>query len=534
MPDTHDRSMDWAIMDLVSGRGSYEESGDVQPVSHTALLFPDCLSAWGGFSSSRRSIVKVFSVDDVNSDIWLNTPWRRQATATALRHYSLDRFPFENHAIWTILLDCDNVSTPHGTEPGYLSYTALERELWCSRRQESRKAPDQRNFGRYRNCESNHQTSVAARPDWKPAHRFSLTHELRSIIYLVRCRADGMFEAPELLALVLSYLPLMDLLRYGDVCKATRCQVRMLLRTRVLHYTRPFFPSKTKLFDFAASLTRLQSWIVGSVPLAVLSLCADVAVPDNLNIICGHHAIDTSDGWHTFLVSNLGFHHVETTARTVTVTAAKKQTLAELLFAAPNTSQWNAISETAVISPCVQMTSNHEGLQGWRQGGWRRRPVVTPLTASLPKETPWPTVIKLHPSTRIAKGLRGIGRWDWNEKSGLWRDYFSTFSTQGFTWTSCRSAHIRTHQLEFGRSSLFALLIKKAMYEHQCILIKAIYYVPSPTQNAKQPGAPTRPLNGMAIEKMAGYFDRTRTPIRQGGVRRLGRDGSVSAFKLAR
>jgi hypothetical protein len=126
-------------------------------------------------------------------------------------------------------------------------------------------------------------------------------------------RLQGMFEAPELLALVLSYLPLMDLLRYGDVCKATRCQVRMLLRTRVLHYTRPFFPSKTKLFDFAASLTRLQSWIVGSVPLAVLSLCADVAVPDNLNIICGHYAIDTSDGWHTFLVSNLGFHHVETT-----------------------------------------------------------------------------------------------------------------------------------------------------------------------------------------------------------------------------
>ncbi|KAJ7917303.1 hypothetical protein B0H13DRAFT_1870484 [Mycena leptocephala] len=413
MPDTTTIvPMDWAIMDLV--RQDVEAMKKFQPVSHTALLFPDCLSAWEWVQVPLvAGIVKVFSVDDVNSDIWLNTH-RGGGKATddsAANTIRIDRFPFDepcdlDHS-YSIVTTSQRDTGPN-VHPINVTISSWIPELHRPWRGNLLVFKHGKRAGKPLISVTSEDTvivkaiikRVAARPDWKPAHRFSLTHELRSIIYLVRCRADGMFEAPELLALVLSYLPLMDLLRYGDVCKATRCQVRMLLRTRVLHYTRPFFPSKTKLFDFAASLTRLQSWIVGSVPLAVLSLCADVAVPDNLNIICGHHAIDTSDGWHTFLVSNLGFHHVETTARTVTVTAAKKQTLAELLFAAPNTSQWNAISETAVISPCVQMTSNHEGLQGWRQGGWRRRPVVTPLTASLPKETPWPTVIKLHPSTR--------------------------------------------------------------------------------------------------------------------------------------
>ncbi|KAJ7672961.1 hypothetical protein DFH06DRAFT_1123722 [Mycena polygramma] len=250
--------------------------------------------------------------------------------------------------------------------------------------------------------------------------------------------------------------PLRDKRRiaYRSTSRSARRNACDLFERRVHRYIQPFFRTRRSLASFWATLDRLQSWIVGSVSLAVLSMGAELPCPSNLNLICGR---GHQQEWAAVLISEFGFTQVQRSActavfddvaatfirfvhaeatmftkdKTITLTAARDRDCFELLFAAPNTDMWNAISGTCLVAPNVHMTSRFESLQGWRQGGWRERKVITPVSASLPKTTAWPGVVELHEATRewtrpcgtacparwrFSAGLSGVGRWKWRDE----------------------------------------------------------------------------------------------------------------------
>ncbi|KAJ7075049.1 hypothetical protein B0H15DRAFT_956865 [Mycena belliarum] len=129
-----------------------------------------------------------------------------------------------------------------------------------------------------------------------------------------------------------------------------------------------------------------NSWIVGSVALAVASTLSDPPPLDNLNIIalhrhCGH--------WLNFFVNVRGFRMIQDTPSsgayelagrryfkflhphipflTITLTTAcDKVHLGHLFFAAPNTDQQIAISTYRIISPYVGATASQDHIAGLR------------------------------------------------------------------------------------------------------------------------------------------------------------------------
>ncbi|KAJ7100067.1 hypothetical protein B0H15DRAFT_796765 [Mycena belliarum] len=109
------------------------------------------------------------------------------------------------------------------------------------------------------------------------------------------------------------FLALLDLIEFGVVDQKSYLYRKTYLKGRVTRYTAPFFAridrSPPTLHDwslrgFFHALEETQSWIVGSIALAVASVLSDPEGPDNLNIITVHHH---RRQWFRYLVDTRGF-----------------------------------------------------------------------------------------------------------------------------------------------------------------------------------------------------------------------------------
>ena len=97
--------------------------------------------------------------------------------------------------------------------------------------------------------------------------------------------ATTVLQTAELLLMVLGLLSLTDLVKLRRVSKPLQAAVQAALQSRVYIYTSPFFPTVTARDGLLSALNKFSSLIVGSVPLAALSMPSRPPPPDNLNII---------------------------------------------------------------------------------------------------------------------------------------------------------------------------------------------------------------------------------------------------------
>ncbi|KAJ7444393.1 hypothetical protein B0H11DRAFT_2250080 [Mycena galericulata] len=258
---------------------------------------------------------------------------------------------------------------------------------------------------------------------------------------------DQFARSRDLVDRVLGYLPLLSLLKYAMLSKGTASSAKSRLKSRTLRYTRPFFADERTHIMFFHCLEDLASWIVGSVPLAVLSLCEEPRCPDNLNIITVEANLEP---WFNFMVNVLQFElienitcggvygpvatrflrfvHTTVPGKSITITASAAKHFFDLYFAVPNTIQSCFISATEIGTPYVEMTSNHEGTFSWFQTAWENTLTHEPIDDETPVESPFQGIVDLQRSTaawdrpcglacpgkwRFANGLRGFGHWKW-------------------------------------------------------------------------------------------------------------------------
>ncbi|KAJ6580280.1 hypothetical protein B0H10DRAFT_2198527 [Mycena sp. CBHHK59/15] len=123
---------------------------------------------------------------------------------------------------------------------------------------------------------------------------------------------DTFMRMDDIVFHTLTFLSLVHLLKYASLSKSCGAEVTSLLQGRVYRYTRPFFPfhaQNTPHRLFFHALRTTQSWIVGSVPLGVLSVLGDPPCPSNLNVITSYIWLDY---WLRVMVHDLGYsiiHH---------------------------------------------------------------------------------------------------------------------------------------------------------------------------------------------------------------------------------
>ncbi|KAJ7086505.1 hypothetical protein C8R44DRAFT_893570 [Mycena epipterygia] len=290
-----------------------------------------------------------------------------------------------------------------------------------------------------------HTRSKAVRPARRPA-----VHKFR----------DAFLSNDFLRRYTLTYLCLVDLMKYCHLSPRSRADVHSLLRGRILRYTRPFFVSDLDHTVFFNALEDRRAWVVGSVVLAILSLLSDPAVPDNLNV---NTSGVTENCWVNTMVSVLKydmvdygcckgnyletgrtfmrFVHCKIPGRSITITTSRKLEIFDLFFRQPSTLMMNALSAQELVSIYVRMTSSQEGTFAWNEVPHRCipiGPVVVPGTPRRPVRaapvSPFPDTVTLHPSTRLwpvacgtacpaiprfARGLKGIGHWQWGGFDGL-------------------------------------------------------------------------------------------------------------------
>ncbi|KAJ7119798.1 hypothetical protein C8R44DRAFT_878188 [Mycena epipterygia] len=255
----------------------------------------------------------------------------------------------------------------------------------------------------------------------------------------------------DVLERMIPYLPLLSLVSFGQVDRLSQSMVKFRFNVRARHYTVPFFPTTDDHATFFETLDRLQSWVVGSVPLAVLSVLSDPPVPDNLNLITSGRALRI---WIENM-SRMGFNvdsyepcagiygsvghsfvilkHSKLPDRRITLTSSTSTTIFRLFFAAPNTNHMVAMSGRELITPYAEMSSEQVATQGWSQQGWKQIQPSTPFIDSLPKLSPFPDAVELLRSTeywyepcglacpgilRPATGLVGIAHWQWHMPDG--------------------------------------------------------------------------------------------------------------------
>ncbi|KAJ7130149.1 hypothetical protein C8R44DRAFT_871986 [Mycena epipterygia] len=252
----------------------------------------------------------------------------------------------------------------------------------------------------------------------------------------------------DVLERMIPFLPLLSLIAFGQVDRLSHDIVKLRLSSRSRHYTRPFFVSPEDHATFFETLDRLQSWVVGSVPLAALSVLSDPAVPNNLNVITSGRALRIwidimremefdvqSIAPCTGIYGSVGhsfvsLSHPALPGRRITLTSSRSTSIFRLFFAAPNTHQMVAMSGRELITPYADMTSQQIATQGWAQQGWKQEQPTTPFINSLPKHSPFPGSVDLVRSTehwyepcgracpgvlRAATGLDGIAHWEWNK-----------------------------------------------------------------------------------------------------------------------
>ncbi|KAJ7461251.1 hypothetical protein B0H11DRAFT_1923535 [Mycena galericulata] len=273
---------------------------------------------------------------------------------------------------------------------------------------------------------------------------------------------------------VSTFMPLLDWISLSQTSRLFHQRLTSQLGGRVRRYTLTFFPTLECAEEFFVMLGSLQSWIVGSVPLATLSTLSDPAIPANLNVLCGKAY---RESWTHAFMDRFGFEmqanepcsgvyagvgdrfltfvHSAVPGKTITVTSSTAPAFLRLFFAAPNTLQMNAISQTEVITVYPEMTSIQTATHGLVQARLPEIPLNSTLMQSLPQASPFPNAVKLTHSTaewdepcgaacpglaRSARGLRGIAHWRWN--TGHWPYDPALMELRNFNVTVVDSAQV--------------------------------------------------------------------------------------------
>ncbi|KAJ7076576.1 hypothetical protein B0H15DRAFT_955342 [Mycena belliarum] len=234
-----------------------------------------------------------------------------------------------------------------------------------------------------------------------------------------------------------------------------------ILKGRVTRYSIPFFDRGPELrYDtqddldrFFITLRTTRSWIVGSVALSVASVLSDPPGRSNMNVLSPYGQLQE---WHHFLVGICGFvvvseskcegaylneggkffvfRHPDRQSLHVTITTSARPHILQLFFAAPNTIQQVAVGAHHIVMPFPVMTSNQEGVRGWRPTDGAHPAVVVEGHESYKVASPLPGAVVLHESTanwtracgeacpavdRWAHGLKGIGSCSWGGMDGV-------------------------------------------------------------------------------------------------------------------
>ncbi|KAJ7079400.1 hypothetical protein B0H15DRAFT_954036 [Mycena belliarum] len=251
-----------------------------------------------------------------------------------------------------------------------------------------------------------------------------------------------------------------------------------ILKGRVTRYSIPFFDrgphlrydTQDDLDRFFSTLRTTRSWIVGSVALSVVSVLSEPPARSNLNVLSPYGQLHE---WQDFLVGMCGFvvvseakcagaylneggkfitfQHEDRKSLRVTITTSARPQILQLFFAAPNTVQQVAIGSHHIVMPYPTMTSNQEGVCGWRPMDGAHPAVVVEGHDSYQTASPLPGAVVLHASTanwtracgeacpaveRSARGLKGIGSCNWGGMDGV-------------------DAHRDANLLSLGRSRLY-------------------------------------------------------------------------------
>jgi hypothetical protein len=210
---------------------------------------------------------------------------------------------------------------------------------------------------------------------------------------------SSVWHTEELHHIIIGLLSLRDLAKFRGVSKEQRDYVDLKFWKRVVRYTSPFFRTGDDHQKFFNTVDTLQSLIIGSVPLAVLSMPSSPAIPNNLNVISTHTTYrrwictmtyvlkftleanepcvgpyeisgyrflrfrDSAISVRRLAVSVAGTNGFQD--KTVTITFSNVPSVYELWFSAPHTHQWNTITARTLICPHVRATSEGKSVTGW-------------------------------------------------------------------------------------------------------------------------------------------------------------------------
>ncbi|KAJ6497083.1 hypothetical protein C8R47DRAFT_1212623 [Mycena vitilis] len=308
-----------------------------------------------------------------------------------------------------------------------------------------------------------------------------MPYRTRAVARLGRVSAaTQVWNVDELYNAIVQSCTLAQLARFRGLSRQEQAQVLAVFHKRVLQYTLPFFPDADTHRRFFLALNLHRSLIVGSVPLAVLSMPSSPACPDNLNLLAPP---TTRARWahsmvyvlHCTLLAEsactgpyeiagckfMRFSHPSVLNKFITITFASRPTVCELLFAAPNSNQWNAMSAHTLICPTVDATSQGEAVMGW----WGRDRVFSEngeQVDGLQVTSPFPAAVRLYTDTdqwskpcgllcpgvpRFVRDLKGIGHWAWGgvESNGTTHDQVLTeLSRSSLKWSigeKCSNQH---------------------------------------------------------------------------------------------
>ncbi|KAJ7099733.1 hypothetical protein C8R44DRAFT_947153 [Mycena epipterygia] len=264
------------------------------------------------------------------------------------------------------------------------------------------------------------------------------------------------------------YLTLIELVqfsqgiaKYDQASHFTHAVRERYIKGRVSRYTSPFFTcpatgstlGPSQLTRFFHILRTTQSWIVGSVALAVSAVLGDPELRTNLNIITSY---ESRKDWIEFMVQDcdfaimtdrrcsgaygnagaryLQFEHPDRPGLFVTVTTSVAAAIFELFFSAPATHQQVALGSHHLITPYPCLTSNQEGVNGYRPDMGNHPWVYTPIDpATYAPHILFPHIVNIHTNTddlgrpcgevcpaitRTAYGLKNIAHWSWGGMDG--------------------------------------------------------------------------------------------------------------------
>ncbi|KAJ7233417.1 hypothetical protein C8J57DRAFT_1532342 [Mycena rebaudengoi] len=243
----------------------------------------------------------------------------------------------------------------------------------------------------------------------------------------------------ELYQLILGKLDVKGLNNLSVLSREHAADAVAFLKARVIRYTAPFFHNKRNHKMFFKTLDTLESWIIASIALAVVSLNENPKGADNLNVITSYLE---EEYWAYRMMKMMGFtltgntcasgryeivgerfmvfeHPQVPVTKRITITTSRHDDIFELFLAGRHTGQLNAIAAYEVITANMNMTADLTAIEGWKYSG-------------IPSRAPFPGVhisrctsawssacsVDCPARYRFTKGLEGFGHWNWGGMDG--------------------------------------------------------------------------------------------------------------------